>query len=152
MSTNQFSTKWIDLNSFHCADTTRHYITIPTGIDKNNYYVSTINSIHKYNIENDKWSKINGLDNYHLCKQSRECTPAFNVKKQILFLLDSTDQLTEIQLNNQQIKTHNNIDINGVDMGKSIIIDGSLFIVGERVDYILEFNITTKQWAKLPVL
>eukprot|EP01084_Bolivina_argentea_P107053 191440_1 len=58
--------EWIPLTSFPHTYRT----VVPSGIDKDNYIIidynmkhSIINSIDKYNINTDKWSKIDGFNN-----------------------------------------------------------------------------------------
>eukprot|EP01084_Bolivina_argentea_P123191 218316_1 len=66
MSTNEVSPKWMNLR----APTITDYMTIPIGTDKNNYIVidwefpsEKLNCVYKYNVNIDKWSKIDGLNN-----------------------------------------------------------------------------------------
>eukprot|EP01084_Bolivina_argentea_P051260 94293_1 len=96
MCANQESIKWILLNSCPCQ--TNSSMAIPTGIDRNNYLVVEydfvkINCIYKYDIDNDKWIKINGFNNM---ENISSFSAALDVKKQILFLL-SLDYVTQIQ-------------------------------------------------------
>eukprot|EP01084_Bolivina_argentea_P080974 146652_1 len=100
MSTNQPSTIWVNLASYPATDC----MEIPTPIDRNNYiiidnefYRDRIACIYKYNIDNDKWTKINGFNNIQ--NISAYVCASLDVKKQILFLW-KPDQLTQIQLNN----------------------------------------------------
>eukprot|EP01084_Bolivina_argentea_P080973 146650_1 len=101
MSTNQTSTIWVNLASCPATEA----MEIPTGIDRNNYIVMDnelypsykIKCIYKYNIDNDKWTKINGFNNIQ--NISAYVCASLDVKKQILFLW-KPDQLTQIQLNN----------------------------------------------------
>eukprot|EP01084_Bolivina_argentea_P123188 218312_1 len=65
MSTNEVSPKWMNLR----APTITGCMHIPFGTDKNNYIVidrkfsEKLNCISKYNVNIDKWSKIDGLNN-----------------------------------------------------------------------------------------
>eukprot|EP01084_Bolivina_argentea_P227771 384738_1 len=86
MSTNTTSTNWVHLTSFPSIS----FIKIPTGTDRNNYIVvdvdvwnSKINCLYKYNIDNNKWIKINGFNNM---KNISLFSSAFDANKQILFL------------------------------------------------------------------
>eukprot|EP01084_Bolivina_argentea_P043721 80526_1 len=111
MSADQFSTKWIDLTS--CPSS--NCIIVPTAMDKNNYIIidycddhnlwgaKIIDCIHKYDIDNDKWIKINGFNNM---ENISSFSAAFDVKKQILFLF-RRDHITQIQLNNNHIINDN---------------------------------------------
>eukprot|EP01084_Bolivina_argentea_P055447 101656_1 len=133
MSDNNDDTKWSTLNS--CPKI--GYIHIPSGVDKNNYIAidsnagcSKINCIHKYDIDSDKWSKIDGLNNLNMARFSA----ALNVKDQILFL-SRNNYLTQIQLKNNNINHYNhNIEIPKLipypSTSKSIIRKNALFIVG----------------------
>eukprot|EP01084_Bolivina_argentea_P093484 168135_1 len=104
MCTNQESIQWILLNS--CPS---DFQAFPTGMNANNYFIidtndprSKINCIYKYNIDNDKWIKIN---DFNTMENMSPFSAALDVKKQILFL-SSKDCVTEIQLNNNNINTH----------------------------------------------
>eukprot|EP01084_Bolivina_argentea_P086279 155945_1 len=109
MSATEASAKWINL----CAPDINisGFMTIPTGRDRHNYIVvdrwflsRRINSIYKYNIDSNKWNKIDGLNNIQNIAQ---CSAALDVKKQILFLFHG-DSVSEIQLNNNNINNINN--------------------------------------------
>eukprot|EP01084_Bolivina_argentea_P210507 358273_1 len=204
MSTNELSTEWINL----CACPITDYMTIPTGIDANNYIVidrkfaaNRLNCIYKYNINTNKWSKLAGLN---VLKDFTRFNAAMDVRKQVLYLFHS-DYLTQIQTNSHYIDniTYDNA-INkpqsvAMNNTTSIIINNSAFVFscGSDVlkwnpesqtvtkfcdmynkillnqfgiicnknncllfggytnvnftDCILELNIQTKQWNKLPV-
>eukprot|EP01084_Bolivina_argentea_P136348 240134_1 len=134
MSENEPSKKWINLTQYPVIDSLYSSLDIPTGIEANNYVVIDhnrlpfkINSIHKYNIEHDKWIK---MDNFNNAETICEFSAVLDVKKQILFLLRE-DCLTEIQLNNNNIRNDNeNVKLNHVLTLTSIIINDSLFVIG----------------------
>eukprot|EP01084_Bolivina_argentea_P051259 94292_1 len=165
MSTNQFSTKWIEIS--HCPGS--NYPTVPTGMDKNNYIVidhdrlcTKINCIHKYDINDDKWIEIDGFNKYDIYNDKWIEIDGFNnmenlhgfsnaldVKKQTLFLLHR-NCLTQMQLNNNNISydTHN-VEMNSPQDSKSIIVNNSLFIVGGSCNnVILEWNSKSKALTK----
>eukprot|EP01084_Bolivina_argentea_P131598 232258_1 len=130
MCTREEIAKWITLSgpSIDC-------IIIPTGMDTNNYLVidrdfwcSKINCIYKYDIDNDKWIKIHGFNN--IDNIMSQFSAALDVKKQILFL-SQNDCVTQIQLNDNNIRNdnHNNTTSNP-KYSKSIIVNNSLFIIG----------------------
>eukprot|EP01084_Bolivina_argentea_P159875 278459_1 len=105
MTATESSTKWMDLTS--CVGTRT---TIPTGIDKNNYICidrsllgNEIYCIYKYNIDIDKWTKI---DDFNGVENISAFSATLDIKKQILFLLQS-DCVIEIQLNNNNIRNDN---------------------------------------------
>eukprot|EP01084_Bolivina_argentea_P018616 34635_1 len=85
MSTNETSAKWINLLACPITDS----MTIPTGIDRNNYividgkYSSLLfgKCVYKYNIDTNKWNTISGLNNLLLLSS------ALDVEKQILYLI-----------------------------------------------------------------
>eukprot|EP01084_Bolivina_argentea_P043722 80529_1 len=120
MSADQFSTKWIYLTS--CPSSARNCIIVPTAMDKNNYIIidycddhyhnlwdaKIIDCIHKYDIDNDKWIKINGFNNM---ENISSFSAALDVTKKILYLF-CPHILTQIQLNNNNITNHtHNIEI-----------------------------------------
>eukprot|EP01084_Bolivina_argentea_P035178 65254_1 len=103
MCTNEAS--WISslscpINATSCGSS----ISTPDGMDKNNYIIiehdwvfDSIDSIHKYNIDTNKWNTVkftNNIENNHISSFSA----TLDVKKQILFLF-SEDYLTQIHLN-----------------------------------------------------
>eukprot|EP01084_Bolivina_argentea_P047356 87245_1 len=92
MSEVQFLTKWISVQerpiNRPCS------IKIPTGIDSNNYIIIDHNSCYKYNIDNDKWIKIDGFENI-----KRFSAATLDIKKGILFLFQS-NSMTQIALKN----------------------------------------------------
>eukprot|EP01084_Bolivina_argentea_P123189 218314_1 len=120
---------------------------IPFGTDKNNYIVidwqfssEKLNCIYKYNVNIDKWSKIDGLNNV---PNISRCSVTLDVKKQILYLIH-TDSVSEIQLNNSNISNHtHNTTINRPQTTKSIILNDSLFIIGGN-NQLLKWNLETK--------
>eukprot|EP01084_Bolivina_argentea_P086281 155948_1 len=110
MSATEASAKWINL----CAPDINisGFMTIPTGRDRHNYIVvdrwflsRTINGICKYNINTNKWNKIDGLNNI---QNISPFSATLDVKKQILYLIHR-HSVSEIQLNNSNIHnyTHN---------------------------------------------
>ncbi len=196
---------WMDLTA--CPF---HRLTVPNGIDMNNYIAinwGKINDIYKYNTDTDKWNKIDGCNAALDVKKHLWFSAALDVKKHLLYLSNKY-YVTQIQLNSGNIifKNTNNIETNYPSRSsKSIILNDSLFIIGgyynklilkwnsesetvtkfsdmynkmrigifglinnhknnclllfggcngnndESVDYILEFNMNTKQWNKLEV-
>eukprot|EP01084_Bolivina_argentea_P008956 16769_1 len=120
MCTNQYSIKWILLNSY---PTNTSSITIPTGIDRNNYIVmrnswswNKTNCIYKYDIDNDKWTKIDGFSDVQI---TSHFSAALDVNQQTLFL-SQNECIMQMQLNNNNIRTDtHNINIGG--SSKSII-------------------------------
>eukprot|EP01084_Bolivina_argentea_P313311 542568_1 len=144
MCSNQDSAKWIDVASCPITD----FITIPTGINRNNYIVidrkfasNRINCIYKYDINTNKWNKISGLNNM---QNISPCSATLDVKKQILYLIHK-DSVSEIQLNNSNINNYtHNTTINGVLRAKGVILNDSLFIVGGGNNSILKWNLETK--------
>eukprot|EP01084_Bolivina_argentea_P220702 373989_1 len=140
MSTNQSTEKWI-----HLTAPPSKTVILPNGVDKNNYIVidwdwqsKKINCICKYNINTDKWTKINGCNDI-------ENIPAFSAavdtKNQVLFL-SYKGYVTQIHLNNGNIhKNTYNVEANYVSgSSRSIIINNSLFVVGGI------FNKTILKW------
>eukprot|EP01084_Bolivina_argentea_P246909 413124_1 len=124
MSTNQFSTKWISL--IECPASKIH---CPIGVDRDNYIVIDakfkINCIYKYDIDNDKWIKMDGFN----VENIQSFSAALDVKKQILFV-SSHSCVTQIELNNNNITNHtHNVEMY-MASAKSIIINNSLFIIG----------------------
>eukprot|EP01084_Bolivina_argentea_P284097 486766_1 len=111
MSTNQLSTTWISLKEFPVSISS---IKIPTGIDRNNYIVinhdfrlNKINCIFKYNIDNDKWIKMDSFDNV---KNIEKFSVALDVKRQILFL-SHFNSITQIALKNSNRIIHDIHDL-----------------------------------------
>eukprot|EP01084_Bolivina_argentea_P215233 365404_1 len=149
MSANKPTTKFVHLTS--CPNT--GYITVPTGIDKNNYividtdiYHRKINCVHKYDVDNDKWIKIDGLNNI---ENMSYFSATLDVNKQILFL-SRMNYITQIELNSHSIKndTHNAM-IQFPYTPKSIIVDNSLFVIGGRGNNsILKWNSQNKTLTK----
>eukprot|EP01084_Bolivina_argentea_P008954 16765_1 len=142
MCTNQYSIKWILLNSY---PTNTSSITIPTGIDRNNYIVidrdyTDINCIYKYDIDNDKWTKIDGFSDVQI---TSHFSAALDVNKQMLFLVNQ-DSITQIQLNNSETKNYENDDALHIAFdatgGKTIAFNDSLLIIGG------EYNASIWQW------
>eukprot|EP01084_Bolivina_argentea_P059147 107966_1 len=129
MSTNQTSTKWMTV--IPCPTTDE--IGTPTGIDRNNYIVINydwarqIKCIYKYNIADDKWTKMHAFNNIE--NISFMCG-SLDAKKQILFLLDY-DKLSEIQLNSSNIiQRYESNQYYPLSSSKSILVNNSLFITG----------------------
>eukprot|EP01084_Bolivina_argentea_P230892 389515_1 len=213
MSAVQLSPKWISLHSHPftnnpCINPVS--ITVPTGIDKDNYIVISCgtfgngkNSIQKYDFNTDKWSTIDDLNDFN--DVSSWTCASLDAQKQTIFLLYG-NQLTQIALNSNQLCNNNlNTTVHFTSTSKCITVNNSLFVVGGTennsilkwnsenktfikfsdmynkkniglfgiicnnknnslllfggrdydddgwVDYILEFNINTKQWNKLPI-
>eukprot|EP01084_Bolivina_argentea_P052955 97212_1 len=205
MSSNQSLTRWAHLTSCPSIGS----IHIPIGIDRNNYIAidhnagcNKINCIYKYNIENDKWIKMDCFNNV---QNVSRFLAALDAKKQILFLVHHKS-VTQMRLNTNHICNDNhNAEIMSISNSNSIIVNDSLFVLGGSngnsilkwnsetktltkfgdmynkmqhsaytviynnknnsllffggtenfsfisTDYILEFNIKSKQWNKLPV-
>eukprot|EP01084_Bolivina_argentea_P227769 384736_1 len=132
MCTNQENATWMMLASCSSAN----FIDIPSGMDRNNYIIadcgsSKIKCMHKYNIDTDKWIKMNG---FNINKENVPLfsVPALDVKQRILFLL-TKDYVIQIQLNNNNISTnkHNNtILISRLQLSQNIVVNNSLFIFG----------------------
>eukprot|EP01084_Bolivina_argentea_P161842 281682_1 len=200
MSTTQPSAKWLSLMSCPADN-----LIIPNGIHGNNYIImdstNAINCMYKYDIDSDKWNKLNGFNNL---ENISIWSTALNTQKQTLFLF-RLNYITEIQLNNNNINNSNHNLLSDTE-SQSIIINNSLFIVGGgknnnsitkwdsqtktltkfsnmynniniglfgmiynhinntilffggydnnnnvHFNHILEFNIETKQWNKLPI-
>eukprot|EP01084_Bolivina_argentea_P202054 345271_1 len=144
MSTTQPSTQWISLKKCPIIDSIR----IPMGIDRNNYIVidydscsNKINCIYKYNIDNDKWIKMNSFNNV---KNISTFSASLNVKRQILFLFHY-NSVTEISLNTNHIIKYDTDD-DGIDTTtKTITVNDSLMIVGgNNNDSILKWNSENK--------
>eukprot|EP01084_Bolivina_argentea_P155015 270176_1 len=156
MCTNDYSEKWMHLIA-HPSNKTSNFVSLPTGTNANNYiaidpyfscFSSKINikSIHKYNIDNDTWSTIDGCNDI---QNISGFSAALHVKKQILFLFHK-DSVRQIQLNNNNINnyTHNNT-IYSPQTAKSIILNDSLFIIGGKSNNsILKWNLETKTLTK----
>eukprot|EP01084_Bolivina_argentea_P159878 278463_1 len=131
MTATESSTKWMDLTTCDCVGTR---ISIATGMDKNNYICidrsflgDEIYCIYKYNIDIDKWTKIDGFNGM---KNISAFSAALDIKKQILFLLHRRC-LTEIQLNNSNhIRNYNHNNTTNRWTSKSIVVNNSLFIIG----------------------
>eukprot|EP01084_Bolivina_argentea_P016112 30183_1 len=150
MSTNIHAIEWINLTACPIID----YITIPMGIDGNNYIAidrkrGGINHIYKYNIDNDKWITMYGF-------KGKGNIPfryaSLDVKNQILFLLDH-DKLTQIQLNNtntiQNCQTNQYNEICYPHRSEFIAINNSLLIIGGRYNKsILNWNLENKTISK----
>eukprot|EP01084_Bolivina_argentea_P168889 292795_1 len=108
MCTSQTSEKWMYVAacplSVHFVD-----MRMPSGIDLNNYIIidhdwisNKINCIYKYNINTDKWRKID------VCNDIPNITwfsAALDAKKQILFL-SQKHCITQIELNSAGNITH----------------------------------------------
>eukprot|EP01084_Bolivina_argentea_P091302 164376_1 len=149
MSTKQPSTMFTDLTP-HPSTTA---IVIPSNIDRNNYVVidrnfgwTKINCIYKYNIENDKWIKMDGVNNM---ENMSYFASVLDVKKQILFLFRA-NCLTQIHLNNNHINT-DKYNIGNIFGVKTIIIKDSLFIVG-CANSILKWNSDVKTLTTFSVM
>eukprot|EP01084_Bolivina_argentea_P249760 418259_1 len=155
MCANQFST-WMAITECPVTNYDNH-IRIPTGIDKNNYIAienewwlleESVICIHKYDIDNNKWIKMDGVNNTEIISY---CCTSFDVKKQILFLLNR-DQLTQMQLNNTNIIQHCESnqynEINLTTSTKIISVNNSLFIIGGfggHNDSIWQWNVENKK-------
>eukprot|EP01084_Bolivina_argentea_P313317 542578_1 len=105
MSTDKPSTKWNSLNLCPASE----FIDCPSGVDRDNYVVidrsfgwTKINCIYKYNIDNDKWIKMDGFN----VENIRTFSAALDINKQML-LLSRPGCVTQIQLNNNNISNHN---------------------------------------------
>eukprot|EP01084_Bolivina_argentea_P022989 42783_1 len=149
MASKQLLSEWIGLMS--CPGT--KYTTIPTGIDKNNYFVidyhlfsTEFNCIFKYNIDNDRWSKIDGLNIN--TRDISLCSTVY-VKKQILYLIQK-DSVSQIQLNNSNINSYtHDTTIHAASTTKSIMLNDSLFIIGGvGNNSILKWNSENKTFTK----
>eukprot|EP01084_Bolivina_argentea_P159877 278462_1 len=128
MTATESSTKWMDLTTCDCVGTR---ISIATGMDKNNYICidrsflgDEIYCIYKYNIDIDKWTKIDGFNGV---ENISAFSATLDIKKQILFLCRQRC-LTQIQLNNNHIR-HDNHTTNPW-ASESIVVNNSLFFVG----------------------
>eukprot|EP01084_Bolivina_argentea_P074526 135191_1 len=153
MSTNEVSTKWINL-----LVSPTDYMASPTGTDRNNYIVidrewlsKRINCIYKYNINTNKWNKISDLNNIHNISWF---SAALDVKKHLLYL-SNKDSVTQIQLNNGNMTymsdyTTNNIETNyPSSTSTSIILNDSLFIIGGHDNKsIFKWNVENKTLTK----
>eukprot|EP01084_Bolivina_argentea_P056545 103463_1 len=130
MCTKQEAIKWMT----SISETYSPYITIPTGIDENNYiaidhgrFSEKIHCIYKYDIDDDKWNTLDGSNNIGA---TTVYSATLDVKKQILFLF-CNHYLTEIELNNNyRINHYYHPELNAPATSKNIIINGSLFIIG----------------------
>eukprot|EP01084_Bolivina_argentea_P218974 371478_1 len=138
---------WISLQP--CPTT--HFLSAPTGIDKNNYIIidhhfSKINCIHKYDINTDNWLKINVSNQLEV---STGFTSTFNAKKQVIHIF-SNNCLTYLQLTNNTIRTENVSNSSYiVSVSKIILLNNSLFLIsGFNNSMILEYNIQTKVLSK----
>eukprot|EP01084_Bolivina_argentea_P168890 292796_1 len=131
MSTNEVSTKWMNLVSVGVISTI-HELRASTGMDKNNYFVidylwvsNEINSIYKYDIDKDKWNPIEGINNI---ANVTSFSAALDAKKQILFLFRN-GYLTQIDIDKVHITHHtHNIPTNIASGSNNIIINNSLFV------------------------
>eukprot|EP01084_Bolivina_argentea_P119178 211337_1 len=88
------STKWDNLTDYPISYS--YAIDIPNGANGNNYIAiehcsKEIKCIYKYDVQTDKWIKMNGFKNISYL------SAALDVKKQILFLF-CRDCLTQISL------------------------------------------------------
>eukprot|EP01084_Bolivina_argentea_P308931 534305_1 len=145
MSTTETSAKWISL-----TQPPGDRVNISSGMDGNNYIVIDYN-VHcmdgmdgmdgiingwKYNIDNDKWIKMDSLSSLWIenMSSSLSFSTAVDVQKQILFLL-CCDHITQIQLNSGNIVNDNhNMQIKYPSTtnyaSTIIIINNSLLIIG----------------------
>eukprot|EP01084_Bolivina_argentea_P284098 486769_1 len=154
MSTNQLSTTWISLKEFPVSISS---IKIPTGIDRNNYIVinhdfrlNKINCIFKYNIDNDKWIK---MDSFNNVENISPFSAALDTKREILFL-SHTDSMTQIPLKtNNPITNHTHdklvADEDNIHDSTTIIVNNSLFVVGGNYNNsILKWDLENKTLTK----
>eukprot|EP01084_Bolivina_argentea_P009082 17009_1 len=149
MSTNLSSTKWISLFDYP----TNNSLFTPSGMDKDNYIVfdrtfSKINSIYKYNIDNNKWIQMESFNSMTFGNtSSSRLSAALDVTKKLLYLF-CPDILTQIQLNNNNITNHtHNIGMYTAST-KSVIINNSLFIIGgNNNNSILKWNSENKTFT-----
>eukprot|EP01084_Bolivina_argentea_P281395 481459_1 len=149
MCTKQDSIKWILLNSF----TRRGSLIVPTGMDRNNYIIidyaywqGKMNCIRKYDIDNDKWIKIDGFNNMENIPPY--FSAALDVKKQILFL-SRHGCVTQIQLNNNNISNHNyNNKRDDYLQSSSIAVNNSLFTIGAIHHSIFKWDLENKTFTK----
>eukprot|EP01084_Bolivina_argentea_P213183 362153_1 len=145
MSTVQQATKWKSLTFPEIEFNT----IIPSGTDANNYIIidracffAAIIAIHKYNIDTDKWNKIDGIQNMS------HFSAALDVKNQILFLF-RRNLLTEIQLNSGNIVNHTHNTTLSPLRKKCIILNDSLFIIGGSDNKsILKWDLENKTFTK----
>eukprot|EP01084_Bolivina_argentea_P047357 87246_1 len=129
-----------------------HSIKIPTGIDSNNYIAidhnwpsNKIDSIYKYNIDNDKWIKMDSFDNVKNIATFSAAT--LDVKRRILFLSQSKS-VTQIELKNNN-PIINDIHNTRIITTAPIIINNSLFIVGGfDSNSIWKWNLENKTFTK----
>eukprot|EP01084_Bolivina_argentea_P307289 531102_1 len=144
MSASQSLTSWVQLTS--CPTNT---IDIPIGIDRNNYIVidrnvesNKINCIYKYNIENDKWIKMDSFSSENV---SHFSTATLDAKKQILFLVGH-NTMTQMRFNTNQISNDNhNAEITHHYNLNSIMVNDSLFVFcGGNGNSILKWNSENK--------
>eukprot|EP01084_Bolivina_argentea_P307288 531101_1 len=127
MSANQSLTSWAQLTS--CPTNTT---SVPIGIDRNNYIaidgdalLNKINCIYKYNIENDKWIKMDSFSSENV---SHFSTATLDAKKQILFLA-GRNSMTQMRLNTNQISNYNHkVEITRRYKSNSIMANDSLFV------------------------
>eukprot|EP01084_Bolivina_argentea_P308930 534304_1 len=159
MSTTETSAKWISL-----TQPPGDRVNISSGMDGNNYIVIDYN-VHcmdgmdgmdgiingwKYNIDNDKWIKMDSLSSLWIenMSSSLSFSTAVDVQKQILFLL-CCDHITQIQLNSGNIVNHNHEEIPHAASSRSIILNNSLFIIGGcDNNSILKWNSEKKTFTK----
>eukprot|EP01084_Bolivina_argentea_P246908 413122_1 len=151
MCTIENSEKWKELSLYPGKG-----LSVPNGIDKNNYIVidysdslgKKINCIYKYNMDTDKWGKIDGFNNM---ENISNFSAALDINKQILFLLDK-DCVTQIELKSNNISNYNyNFEISRPFSLESIIINDSLFIVSVgnyQNNSILKWNSENKKFIK----
>eukprot|EP01084_Bolivina_argentea_P168891 292797_1 len=133
MSTNEVSTKWMNLVSPPGYGIST--IRASTGMNQNNYIVidyswllNKIKCVYKYDIDIDKWNSIDGIDNI---ANMTSFSAALDVKKQILFLFRRR-YLTQIDINKVDTSdiTHHthNIPTNFASSSRNIIVNNSLFV------------------------
>eukprot|EP01084_Bolivina_argentea_P052648 96705_1 len=124
MSDESSLLKWIRLASHPSTE----LFCIPSGRDRNNYIVIhrevgdfEISSIYKYNIENDKWIKID-FDN---TENIPAMSTALDIKKETSYSCH-WDSVTQISLTNNHISNYNhNASIDLESSSQSIIINYS---------------------------
>eukprot|EP01084_Bolivina_argentea_P242159 406334_1 len=151
------STKWIHLgNATYAHDPEGpNYITVPMGMDKNNYIIidcknkyddedesTEIISITKYNIDNNEWvtMSIDNLENISFWG-----TAFVDAKKQILFLFRDK-YFTQIDLNTNHITPSTPYTISLSSNSESIMDNKSSFIIDN--DSISQWNSEEKTLAQ----
>eukprot|EP01084_Bolivina_argentea_P313314 542574_1 len=134
MSTDEISNKWINLR----APRIIHHMTVPTGVERDNYVIidrdfnsNIIRYIYKYNINNDKWVKMDCIKNLNLKNVAEfSGSAALDVNKQILYLLHN-EVITQICLKNGNVNNYkHNTYIHCSSTTTIILLEGSLFAVG----------------------